>query len=432
MSRGGDKGLDIKSVLKVTLKYFCRRVVSREPEEAKTPGILHGVLILSLLAGHLVNSEENFSLAADCPPGFLLDAGDRCRLKSLYQFYDSLRDRGLGGMQTGLPPHRDGFSPQQIDLGRLLFFDPLLSGDKNLSCANCHNPELGFSDGMGRSVGARGQINQRSAPTLWNTAFLETFFWDSRASSLEEQATHSLFSAKEMGNTPRRLIASLNEVSSYRKLFQDAFPGTDLSKTSAISVANVVSALAAFQTSLISLNSPYDRYAHGDKAAMTSNQVDGLNIFRSFVARCSQCHTPPLFTNQQLAVIGTPEPEGLPRDVGAEETFASAKLRGAFKVPTLRNITNTAPYMHSGRFSTLREAVEFYTKGRGHAVPKEEELLLHWHISEPNLTDVEIDLLVEFMAALNDERFMPNVPREVPSGLLRGIILDVAASSSGE
>ena len=385
-----------------------------------------------LLVFFATNVSSDFSLSKDCPPGFLLDSEGKCRMKSLYHFYDSFQGKGLGGMKTGLPPYRDGFSPEQIDLGRLLFFDPILSGDNNLSCANCHNPRLGFSDGMGRSVGSGGRINKRSAPTLWNTAFLDTFFWDSRSSSLEDQALESLFADDEMASTPVKLIDDLARVDSYKALFKEAFPDHVTSESSAISITNVISALAAFQTSLISLNSAYDRYVHGDPNALTKNQVIGLNVFRSFVARCSQCHTPPLFTNQQLAVIGTPEPEGLPRDVGAAKTFASTKLRGAFKIPTLRNIANTSPYMHSGRFSSLREAAEFYTKGRGHAVPENEKLNLHWHISEPNLSHDEIDRLVDFMKALNDEAFMPVIPERVPSGLLMGPQPDILATSSGD
>ena len=179
----------------------------------------------------------------------------------------------------------------------------------------------------------------------------------------------------------------------------------------------VATALTAFQTSLISLNSRYDQYAHGDAKALNTQELEGLNIFRSFVARCSQCHMPPLFTNQQIAVIGTPEPEGMPRDIGAGATFNSAKLRGGFKVPSLRNIAETAPYMHSGRFATLREVAAFYTGGRGHAVPEGEELLLHWHISEPNLTDRELDRLVDFMRTLSDNSMQPVIPQSVPSGL---------------
>ena len=360
------------------------------------------------------SAEGTFTLADKCPASFALDNNNQCRLRNLYQLYDSLQDRGLGGLKTALPEHRDGFSPQQIDLGRLLFFDPVLSADKNLSCANCHNPKLGFSDGMDRSVGARGQVSQRSAPTLWNSAFLKVFFWDARAHSLEEQAIGPLFSDKEMANTPEQLLANLSQVEAYPELFEQAFPDSQ----DTLAIDNIVTALSAFQSSLISLNSAYDRYAHGDAKALSPHELEGLNVFRSFVARCSQCHTPPLFTNQQIAVIGTPEPAGLSRDIGAAETFNAKRLTGGFKVPTLRNIARTAPYMHSGRFATLREAAEFYTKGRGHAVPEGEELLLHWHISDPKLTDTELDRLVDFMGALSDESFMPETPSQVPSGLL--------------
>jgi cytochrome c peroxidase len=394
-------------------------------------GVIFGVtaaLLSAFLAASLSFAQPQFSLADQCPPSFALDSNNQCRLRNLYQLYDSLQDRGLGGLKTALPEHRDGFSPQQIDLGRLLFFDPVLSGDKNLSCANCHNPALGFSDGMDRSVGARGQVSQRSAPTLWNSAFLKVFFWDARAHSLEEQAVGPLFSDQEMANTPEQLITNLKQVETYPVLFSQAFPASE----DALVIDNIVTALTAFQSSLISLNSPYDRYAHGDAKALSPNELKGLNVFRSFVARCSQCHTPPLFTNQQVAVIGTPEPAGLPRDVGAAQTFNAARLRGGFKVPTLRNIAHTAPYMHSGRFATLREVAEFYTKGRGHAVPEGEELLLHWHISDPNLTDTELDRLVDFMGALSDEHFMPTIPTQVPSGLLSSKTSVSLVTASGE
>ena len=241
--------------------------------------------------------ERTFVLSEKCPPSFALDSNNQCKLRNLYQLYDSLQDRGLGGLKTALPEHRDGFSPQQIDLGRLLFFDPVLSAEKNISCANCHNPELGFSDGMDRSVGARGQVSQRSAPTLWNSAFLKVFFWDARAHSLEEQALGPLFSDIEMANTPEQLLNNLNQVAAYPGLFEQAFPNSQ----DALTIDNTVTALSAFQSSLISLNSAYDRYAHGDAKALSPHELEGLNVFRSFVARCSQCHTPPLFTNQQVA-----------------------------------------------------------------------------------------------------------------------------------
>jgi cytochrome c peroxidase len=140
-------------------------------------------------------------------------------------------------------------------------------------------------------------------------------------------------------------------------------------------------------------------------------------VFRSFVARCSECHTPPLFTNEQIAVIGMPEPAGQSFDVGAEATLGSPKLKGGFKVPTLRNIARTAPYSHSGAFADLRGAVDFYNKGRGNAVPEGMHLYLHWHISDPKLTDAEVDRIVDFLGALTDETFLPQIPARVPSGL---------------
>jgi len=360
----------------------------------------------------LVSASQDFQLSDQCPPSFLRTDNNRCELRNLYQLYDSLGDRGVGGLKTALPTHRDGFSPQQIDLGRLLFFDPLLSADHSVACASCHNPRKGFSDGRARSVGIDGQRGSRSAPSLWNSAFLNAFFWDAHAHSLEEQALSPLFSAVEMGNNPQQLLASLESVEAYPELFKQAFPARVH-----LDIEMVATALTAFQTSLISLNSRYDQYAHGDAKALNTQELEGLNIFRSFVARCSQCHMPPLFTNQQIAVIGTPEPEGMPRDIGAGATFNSAKLRGGFKVPSLRNIAETAPYMHSGRFATLREVAAFYTGGRGHAVPEGEELLLHWHISEPNLTDRELDRLVDFMRTLSDNSMQPVIPQSVPSGL---------------
>jgi cytochrome c peroxidase len=352
------------------------------------------------------------TLNKSCPASFELTAAGVCRLLTQYQFYDSVQNRGLGGTKTALPPHRDGFTPAQIDLGRYLFFDPLLSKDGSISCASCHQPDKGFSDDLDRSVGITGEKVARGAPSLWNVAFLDKFFWDARAKTLEEQAQGPLFDAMEMGNSPEQLLSSLQQNAEYRELFSQAFPKDD-----DLALSQVYKALTAFQTSLISLNSRYDRYAHGYHQALTDNEVAGLNVFRSFVARCAECHQPPLFTNNQIAVIGTPEPKGRERDIGAGKTYNAEKLRGAFKVPTLRNITKSAPYMHSGRYKTLRESIKFYNDGRGNAIPDGERMHLHWHISEPNLTNAEMDLIVEFLATLTDESLSPQIPESLPSGL---------------
>ena len=374
------------------------------------------VVVLLILGPAIAVAEQGVVLRDDCPPGFELTRG-HCELRTLYQLYESLQSAGVGGLKTGLPAHRDGFTPQETDLGRYLFFDPVLSADGSLSCASCHDPNRGFADGMGRSIGITGAPVKRSAPTLWNVAFLNSFFWDGRAASLEEQMLGPLYDPMEMGNSPGQLLASLNDIPAYRALFAQAYPAEFAKAGADIQLHQVYRALAAFQVSLVSLNSRYDQYAHGYADALTENEKEGLNVFRSFVARCAECHTPPLFTNQQIAVIGTPEPEGLPFDPGAEVPLKEPSQRGGFKVPSLRNIELTAPYMHSGRFETLREATEFYTKGRGHAVPEGEKLMIHWHVWEPNLTDDELDRLVDFMKTLTDESFKPQMPDRLPSGL---------------
>lgn len=369
------------------------------------------VLAVSAYASSNVAATD-IRLSGVCPAGFAPDANQRCRLVSLYRDYPSLQNRGMGGLKIGIASIRDGFTAEQADLGRYLFFDPLLSGTGTVSCASCHDPDQGFSDGRARSVGVDGTELRRSAPSLWNVGLQELYFWDARASSLEEQMQGPLYDPHEMGNTPSQLLEDLNDSAAYRELFAAAFPGDE-----SIALDEIYAAIAAFEASLISLNSRYDLYAHGVHDALTANEIEGMNVFRSFVARCAECHTPPLFSNQQIAVIGTPEPDGLEFDAGREGVTGDASQRGGFKVPSLRNIAKTAPYMHSGRFADLRDAVAFYTGGRGHAVPEGESLSIHWHIWEPELSDDELDRLVDFLQTLTDESYRPRTPERVPSGL---------------
>ncbi len=375
--------------------------------------LLFGLLLFLFTFNKSATYNDLATLNCNCPPGFKLNEENKCISKNFYQQYDSPNNKGVGGLQTGLPEVRDGFTPQEIDLGRYLFFDPALSGDGSMSCATCHVPNKGFSDGLPTSKGKDNKKLHRAAPTLWNVAYLKRLFWDGRATTLEEQMEGPLFSEEEMANTPEKLLNTLNNIDNYRQLFAEAYP--EKNKMEEIKLDEVIKAIVAFQTSLVSLNSKYDRYAHGFHEALNSEEIEGMNVFRSFVARCAECHTPPLFTNQQFAIIGTPEPDGLPLDPGAEVPFNDKTLRGAFKVPSLRNIEKTAPYMHSGKFSTLRETVQFYTDGRGHAVPEDEDLIIHWHIWEPQLSDYELDRLVDFLKTLTDESFMPKIPEKLPS-----------------
>ncbi len=379
------------------------------------------VFALTALPAHAAGAAADLSadapanrivLSSQCAAGFEIRQG-LCRLRTPYLEFASLQGAGVGGLKAGLPPVRDGFTPQQIDLGRYLFFDPVLSADGTIACASCHDPEHGFADRSALSRGVGGRETRRNAPGLWNVAFLQRFFWDARARSLEEQMQGPLYGAREMGNSPQRLVGRLNSIAAYRRLFATAF--TDAGP--GIRAEHVYRALAAFEASLISLNSRYDLYALGMADALTPAELEGLNVFRSFVARCTECHTPPLFTNQQLAVIGTPEPPGRAFDAGAQAITGEPRLRGGFKVPSLRNVMLTAPYEHSGGFANLRDAVAFYTLGRGHAVPPGEKLAIHWHISEPRLSEREIDRLVDFLGSLTDESFKPQPPPALPSGL---------------
>lgn len=359
-------------------------------------------------------NSNNFSLNKHCPPGFERNENNECIHRSLYDMYDSPNNAGVGGLQTGLPKIRDGFSPQQIDLGRYLFFDPVLSKDGSVSCASCHQPDKGFADGKAFSDGVDGLKTTRSAPSLWNVAFLKKLKWDGSETSLEEQMKGPLYAANEMGNTPEKLLKTLNDIDLYQKMFQEAFPEKETEK---ILENEIYTAIAAFQSSLISLNSKYDQYAHGYHEVLSEQEIKGMNVFRSFVARCAECHTPPLFTNQQIAVIGTPEPEGNPFDKGAAIPNQDSSMNGGFKVPSLRNIALTAPYNHSGKFETLEETTRFYTQGRAHAVPDSVKLIVHWHIWEPELTEKEISEITAFLKALTDESFKPQTPEKLPSGL---------------
>ncbi len=355
-------------------------------------------------------------LSDQCPASFQKTAANKCELVSLYDFYDSPKEHG--GFRVELPQLAHSYTPQQIDLGKKLFFDPILSKNKDLSCASCHQLEKGLADGLGRSIsgkdknGKHGKLN-RGTPSLWNIAFHKRFMWDGRANNLQTQAKLPLFSAIEMANTPEILKATLNSIPAYVDLFNQAYgekPGVD----------NTAHALAAFETSLISLNSRYDRYVHGDENALNDQEIRGHNAFRGFVGRCSQCHMPPLFSDGELAVIGSPQPAHLPLDKGAGAWSKDPALMGAFRVPTLRNITRTAPYFHAGQFNSLDEVLGFYNDTRGHQAPSQLSLKLHWHIhmtaggklSKQNEKDI-----VAFLASLEDEKLLPQKPTTVPSGL---------------
>lgn len=367
------------------------------------------LLLLALGLSSVSGARPAFSLRSDCPASFELRDDGKCHFVSLYDLY--VAPPGQGGMRVPLPQMRQLFTPAQADLGRYLFFDPLLSANHSLACAHCHNPGLGFSDGRATSPGQR-----RSAPTLWNVGFLQRLFWDGRASSLQTQATGPLFAAGEMGNTPEQLERDLNKNAEYRELFATAFARPS---GQPIRMSEVLDALAAFEATLVSFNSRYDQYAHGNAQALSSEEIRGLNVFRGFVGRCSQCHIPPLFATSDMAVVGAPPVPGKPYDLGAGEGSTNPAAHAAFKIPTLRNIACTAPYFQAGQLKSLEEVVRFYNAPRGHAVPRDVDAKIHWHVhmNKPELTEAEVKSLVAFLETLTDQTMTPATPGAVPSGL---------------
>jgi parallel beta-helix repeat protein len=310
------------------------------------------------------------------------------------------------GLQREFPAINGETSPEKAKLGRLLFFDPILSKNQDMACATCHNPSLGFSDGLQTALGSDGKALARNSLSLWNVGYETALFWDGRAATLEEQMSVPLHAANEMAGSDAETIARLKAIPEYVTLFEQAF-GAD-----SINIENVQTAIASFERTLISNNSPFDQYAAGQFEALTSQQRRGLNLFRSASTRCFECHAAPTFGNGSFSVTGVPDLPGQDHDAG-RAAVASDGNDGAFKAPTLRNIALTAPYMHNGIFATLAEVIDFYAKGGG----SDAGIKVDRHINKIELSEQDKADLVAFLYALTDESAMPEIPTSVPSGL---------------
>jgi parallel beta-helix repeat protein len=334
---------------------------------------------------------------------------------------------GSGGVRRTFPEMKlrasNPTTQEKIELGRLLYYDPVLSGDNTQSCATCHHPDLGFSDGRNLSMGVGGEgvgpdrrggrEIKRAAPTTWNAAFNHKQFWDGRADDLEDQARFPITSADEMNQNEDELVRELKAIPEYVQLFDKAFSG---SGGSAVTFDNATFAIAAFERTLVSNDSPFDRYAAGDSTALTGEQRRGLTLFRSLKTRCFECHGFPTFANPDFKVIGVPKRPGYPDDFGRSEIEGGEPYKNAFKVPTLRNVALTAPYMHNGRFQTLEEVIDFYANGGGKGLGLDLPNLDD-KIRKFSLTPQERNDLVAFLHALTDESKKPAIPEKVPSGL---------------
>ncbi|HSM69944.1 MAG TPA: cytochrome c peroxidase [Anaerolineales bacterium] len=242
------------------------------------------------------------------------------------------------GLQREFPPLNGETSPEKAELGRMLFFDPVLSKNQDISCATCHNPSLGFSDGMQTATNL-----QRNSLSLWNVGYGSNFFWDGRESTLESQLLVPLHASNEMAASDEETISRLKAIPAYVDMFASAFGGG----AEAVTIENLQTAIAAFERTLISNNSPFDKYAAGQFDALTGQQRRGLDLFRSASTRCFECHAAPTFGNDNFFVTGVPDLDGQPHDAGRAAVSDDGK-EGAFKAPSLRNVALSAPYMHNG------------------------------------------------------------------------------------
>src|ERR1051326_3775478 len=252
-------------------------------------------------------------------------------------------------------PRDNAYSPEKVELGRLLYFDKRLSADGSVACASCHVPQHAFAEPSSVSTGIRSQQGTRNSPTILNRAYSLAQFWDGRATTLEEQVKGPIANPIEMGNTHDTCVTNLKNVAGYRALFAKAFGTED------ITIDHVAKAVATFERTLLSGNSPYDRFSAGDKKALTPAQVRGMKIFFN-KTKCDKCHEGLNFTSNSYHNLGVGIDKPVP-DVGRYEVTKDAHDWGAFKTPTLREVANTAPYMHDGSMKTLDEVVEFYDKG---------------------------------------------------------------------
>ena len=285
-------------------------------------------------------------------------------------------------------------SPAEIALGKQLFFETRLSSTDAVSCSTCHRPEKGFADGQRFSIGVAGTPLKRHTPHLYNLAWSRTFFWDGRASSLEEQALAPIRNPDEMGLPGDAAAAKLRAIPAYAATFSEVFP------KSGVTMPNIAKALAAFERTLVSKDSPADRYAAGDASALSESAVRGRTLFFGR-ATCSTCHSGPNFTDglfHNTGVMGEDVGRAAFDRVGEFQMrpYPFFQMRRAFKTPGLRNVAMTAPYQHDGSEASLEEVVSFYNKGGRDPQSYGKSL----DIRPLNLSDADLKDLVAFLEGL--------------------------------
>ena len=281
----------------------------------------------------------------------------------------------------------------KIELGRILFYDPILSKDNTISCASCHSPFNAFAHtDHDLSHGIFDSIGNRNAPALFNLAWQKTFMWDGAINHLDMQALAPISHPSEMGSNINEVIKKLNESKAYKELFLNAF------QDSTISTSKILKALSQFQLTLVSSNTKYDKVKMG-KETFTEQEKNGYQLYKN---NCASCHSEPFFSNYNFENNGLPIDPTL-NDMGRYVITENENDKRKFKVPSLRNLSFTYPYMHDGRFMTLQEVINHYTSG----IEYSETLSLQFNESIELSSNEKVDL-ISFLLTLNDKDFVFN------------------------
>jgi len=299
----------------------------------------------------------------------------------------------LPKVPLGLPPvpvpDDNPMTPEKVELGKLLYFDGRLSRDGKISCATCHDPKMAWAEHEPTSSGIGSQRGGRNAPTVINAAYATVQFWDGRAPSLEAQALGPIENPIEMGHKLETMIQDLTKVSAYKERFQQVF-GSEITKE------GVGQAIAAFERTVLSGNSPYDKFQAGDPSALSDAQKQGLKLFED---NCAVCHAPPTFSTYSFFNAGVGMDQQQP-DKGRMDVTKDERDLGKFRVPALRDVANTAPYFHNGSVEKLEDAVALMAGG-GKDNPNLAPALKA--VRAANLGPQDQKDLVEFLKALSGE-----------------------------
>jgi cytochrome c peroxidase len=283
-------------------------------------------------------------------------------------------------------PKDNPITNEKIAFGKRLFFDKRLSKNNELSCASCHQPDKAFTDGLTKSRGTNGAIAMRNAPSLFNTAYSKSYMYDGEVKTLELQVLVPIQDHLEMGSSMKKILQKLSKDPEYKRLSQKVF-------NRELDAYVITRAISTYERTLISRNSRFDRYKKGEKGVLNANEIVGWKLF-SEKLYCIRCHSGPDFTNYTVVSNGLYLDYG--SDQGRYRINGLEKEKGTFKVPSLRNVSLTAPYMHDGSIRTLKEVILHYSKGGADHSNKSP-------IIKPfQLTDLEINQLESFLEALVD------------------------------